>query len=90
MDGAVARQGLLAGFGAGREPGRPVQVIQAVVRAYSGASHTATVQPLGSASTYLHEIKVSLEITSLTPGERVLVMLLDEHNPGDAVVLCRY
>lgn len=69
---------------------RAAPVLRAVVRSFDAATHTATLQPLGSVATYLHDTPVSLEIAALAAGERVLVVLLDEHNAGDAVVLCRY
>lgn len=74
-----------AGDGAARTP-----VVRATVRGFDAASHRATVQPLGSGATYLHEVPVSREVAALTAGDRVLVVLIGEHNAGDAVVLCRY
>ncbi|NPV08257.1 MAG: hypothetical protein HPY83_09900 [Anaerolineae bacterium] len=65
-------------------------MVRAVVRGFDGQTHTATVQPVGSISTYLQAVPVSLEVTALEVGDRVLVMMLDEHNAGDAVVVCRY
>jgi hypothetical protein len=64
--------------------------MRAVVRAFDVATRTASVQPLGSGATYLHGVPVSREVASLTAGDRVLVVLIGNHNAGDAVVLCRY
>lgn len=64
--------------------------MRATVRDFDAQSHTATVQPVGSLSTYLHGVPVSLEVAALEVGDRVLVLMLDEHNAGDGVVVCRY
>jgi len=86
---STAGQSFLPGFEVG-QAGEAVRVLRCLVRAYDMEAHMATVQPLSSGATYLHDVPVSLEVASLAEGERVLVMLMTEHNPGDAVVLCRY
>jgi len=67
-----------------------VAVVRGTVRAFDSATHRASVQPLGSGSTYLHDVPVSKEVVALAAGERVLVICMGEHNAGDAVVLCRF
>ncbi|MHB0877696.1 MAG: hypothetical protein ACYC5O_16795 [Anaerolineae bacterium] len=67
-----------------------VPLVRAIVREFDQTGHTATVQPLGSGATYLHAVPVSKEVGVLAAGERVLVVIIDSHNAGDAVVLCRY
>ena len=67
-----------------------MRLARGVVRAFDAEGHTATVQPLGSAATYMHQVKVSLEVTVLAPGEQVLLALLDEHSPDEALVVCRF
>ncbi len=64
--------------------------VRATVRDFDALAHTATVQPVGSLATYLLGVPVSREVAELDVGDRVLVLMLDEHNAGDGVVLCRY
>ncbi len=64
--------------------------MRATVRDYDALLRTATVQPVGSLSTYLVGVPVSREVAELDAGDRVLVLMLDEHNAGDGVVVCRY
>jgi hypothetical protein len=73
-----------------REQAAASGIMRAVVRGFDSLAHTATVQPVGSVSTYLQAVPVSREVAALDVGDRVLVMMLDEHNAGDAVVVCRY
>ena len=73
-----------------RRPASVVRLLRAVVRGFDLVSHRATVQPLGSGATYMSDVPVSREVGELLAGDRVLVALLDEHNAGDAVLLCRY
>jgi len=88
--GIGVQQAFLPGLEPPLEVSKAPLALRAVVRGFNAASHTATVQPLGSAATYLHDVKVSLEVASLDAGERVLVLMPDEHNAGEAVVICRY
>jgi len=67
-----------------------VPVVRGTVRAFDAATHRASVQPLGSGATYLHDVPVSKEVASLASGDRVLVVAMGEHNAGEAVVLCRF
>ena len=64
--------------------------VRATVRDFDAPAHTATLQPVGSLATYLFGVPVSREVAELEVGDRVLVLLLDEHNAGDGVVVCRY
>lgn len=74
----------------GREAVIEGTAVRATVRDFDAPSHTATVQPVGSLSTYLLGVPVSREVAELDVGDRVLVLLLDKHNAGDGVVVCRY
>ena len=85
----MLQQGVLPGFDP--ESTMPTAyILRALVRSYDAIAHTASLQPLQSLATFVHGVAVSRDLSSLTPGDRVLVLLLDQHNPEDAVVLCRY
>ena len=71
-----------------QKPQRHGQLLYATVCAFDAPTHTATVQPLGSLATCWHAVPVSAQIETLSPGQRVLLALLDEHNCAAAVVLC--
>ena len=80
MDAGIGvRQAFLPGLEPCPEVSKAPLALRALVRSFNATSHTATVQPLGSAATYLHDVKVSLEVASLSEGERVLLLMLDEH-----------
>ncbi len=72
----------------GAETAMPM--VRGVVRGFDAGAHTAVVQPLGSGAGYLYGVPVSREVAALAAGERVLLVMLDRHNSGDAVVVCRY
>jgi hypothetical protein len=87
----MTQQGVLLGFDAERAgPGPLALAVRALVRGYDAVAHTAVLQPLQSLATYMHGVPVSREVGNLAAGDRVLVLLLDQHNGGDAVVVCRY
>lgn len=60
----------------------------AVLRAFDGATYTATLQLTGSLQRYLTGVPVARNIASgeMTAGRKVAVSLFDASNPADAVV----
>jgi hypothetical protein len=63
-----------------------------VLRAFDGASYTATVQVAGSLSVWLSGVPVARNIPSgeLIAGRRCALLFFDDQNPQDAVVVAVY
>jgi hypothetical protein len=61
------------------------------VSSYDAGSNTAQVQLIGSLNRLIGPVPVSLGIpTPSLAGKNCLVMLLDAHNPSDAVVVAAW
>jgi hypothetical protein len=89
--------------GSGHRTGHPAQHHQRTTRAaqllaergtvssYDAGSNTAQVQLVGSLNRLIGPVPVSLGIpTPSLAGKNCLVMLLDAHNPSDAVVVAAW
>jgi hypothetical protein len=89
--------------GSGHRTGHPAQHHQRTARAahllaergtvssYDAGSNTAQVQLVGSLNRLIGPVPVSLGIpTPSLAGKNCLVMLLDAHNPSDAVVVAAW
>jgi hypothetical protein len=89
--------------GSGHRTGHPAQQHQRTARAahllaergtvssYDAGSNTAQVQLVGSLNRLIGPVPVSLGIpTASLAGKNCLVMLLDAHNPSDAVVVAAW
>ena len=89
--------------GSGRRTEHPAQHHQRTARAahllaergtvssYDAGSNTAQVQLVGSLNRLIGPVPVSLGIpTPSLAGKNCLVMLLDAHNPSDAVVVAAW
>jgi hypothetical protein len=65
---------------------------KAVLKAWSSASYTATIQISGSNKAYLEGIKVARNIPSaeMLNGRNVLVYFFDKSNAGDSVITAVY
>jgi len=59
---------------------------------FTSASYRAVVQIASSEEAYLTGVTTARNIpaTEMTPGRKLLVMFLDEHNPETAVVIAVY
>jgi len=69
------------------------EIRRGIVRAYSaGPPKVATVEMVGAMTSSLAGIPVAKEIADgdMTAGALVLVVMFDEHNPGQAVVVAVY
>ncbi|MBI5289076.1 MAG: hypothetical protein HY873_08900 [Chloroflexi bacterium] len=66
-----------------------MDVRSGVLKAFDGASYTATVQLTGSLAQWLRTVPVSRGIASgeMTAGRKVAVAVFDASNPADAVVV---
>jgi hypothetical protein len=64
-------------------------IYSGVLKAFDGATYTATVQLTGSLGQWLRGVPVSRGIASaeMTAGRKAAVLLFDVTNPADAVVL---
>lgn len=62
---------------------------KAILKSFHSVTYTAAVQLQGSLSTWLSGVPVSRGIPSgeMIVGRTVVVLLLDETNPGDAVII---
>jgi hypothetical protein len=89
--------------GSGYRTGHPAQHHQQTARAahllaergtvssYDAGSNTAQVQLVGSLNRLIGPVPVSLGIPTVSlAGKNCLVMLLDAHNPSDAVVVAAW
>ena len=89
--------------GSGHRTGHPAQHHERTARAahllaergtvssYDAGSNTAQVQLVGSLNRLTGPVPVSLGIpTASLAGKNCLVMLLDAHNPSDAVVVAAW
>jgi len=67
-------------------------LLKAVVMAYDGLSHTATVRAQGSAQAYLSGVVVAADIPAgaVLPGRRAVVVQFDRYHPGEAVLIAVY
>ena len=68
------------------------EIRRAIVRAYDAGTDTATIELVGAITAHLASIPVAYEINAanMTAGALVLVVLLDGHNPAQAVVVSVY
>ncbi len=68
------------------------RIRKAILKAFDAATWTATVQIMGSLSTYLESVPVAedLDETLLVAGSTVAVVFLDDSNPTDAAVAFVY
>jgi len=69
------------------------EIRRGIVRAYdAGPPRVATIELVGTVTAHLGGIPVALEIdgADMTGGALVLVVMFDEHNPGQAVVVAVY
>ncbi|HKC76213.1 MAG TPA: hypothetical protein VKF37_18735 [Chloroflexota bacterium] len=89
--------------GSGHRTGHPAQHHERTARAahllaergtvssYDAGSNTAQVQLVGSLNRLIGPVPVSLGIPTVSlAGKNCLVMLLDAHNPSDAVVVAAW
>jgi hypothetical protein len=89
--------------GSGRRTGHPAQHHKRTARAthlltergtvasYDGGSNTAQVQLVGSLNRLIGSVPVSLGVpTASLAGKNCLVVLLDIHNPSDAVLVAAW
>jgi len=62
---------------------------KAIVKSYSYATHTATIQIIGSLSVWLTSIPVSRSIppSEMQAARTCAVLFLDESNPDDAIII---
>ena len=60
-----------------------------IIRAYTPATHTASVQLTGSIAHYLTAIRVAtnIPVAAIAAGRECTVLALDPNNPADALVL---
>ena len=63
--------------------------IRATLKAFDGATYTATLQLDGSLATYLREVPVSRAIpqAELTAGRTAALVLFGGADPGDGMVV---
>lgn len=62
-----------------------------MVSAYNAGSNTATVQLVGTLTRLIGPLPVSLAVpTAGLAGKNCLVVLLDAHNPSDAVLVASW
>jgi hypothetical protein len=67
-------------------------VKKAVLRSFSSATYTATIEITGSSKAYLEGVTVArnLPIAEMSAGRKLAVIFFDEHNVKDAVVTAVY
>ena len=69
----------------------PLLTERGTVSAYDAGSNTAQVQLVGSLNRLIGPVPVSLGLpTASLAGKNCLVVLLDVHNPSDAVVVAAW
>lgn len=63
-----------------------------VLKSFSAADYTATVQLAGSYKVYLEDVVVARNIpeSEMAVGRKVAVIFFDEHNAKEAVVVAVY
>jgi hypothetical protein len=65
---------------------------KATLKSFNPGNYRATVQLAGSYKAYLEGVDVAynLPVEEMLPGRKLAVLFFDEHNPGDAVIICVY
>jgi hypothetical protein len=65
---------------------------KAIVKSFDADGYTAIIQLTGSYKTYLENITVAKNISSveMVTGRQVVVLFFNEYNPKDAVVIAVY
>lgn len=67
----------------------PAEIRPGIIKAWNGGAYTATIQLVGSLTTWLANVPVARDIAGaeMVVGRKVAVVMYDPTNPADSAVL---